>query len=87
MEFAYIALMIPFAGIALGAYGIWTNHKQDMLEKQIELEKARANSGASNATELEDRVRVLERIITDSGYNVSQQIEDLREDAGVKELS
>ena len=76
----YIALMIPFAGIALGAYGIWTGHKKEMMEKQIELESARAKSGVSTAAELEDRVQVLERIITDRGYDLSRQIENLRDE-------
>jgi hypothetical protein len=34
---------------------------------------------ASQTAELEDRVRVLERIITDRGYDVATQIEALRD--------
>jgi hypothetical protein len=35
--------------------------------------------------DLEDRVRVLERIVTDSGYNVATQIEALRDQRRVDE--
>ena len=45
-------------------------------------EKA-AQYAASNQ-ELEDRVRVLERIVTDSGYTLASQIEALREDRRIE---
>ncbi|HYD25999.1 MAG TPA: hypothetical protein VEB68_14525, partial [Croceibacterium sp.] len=44
---------------------------------QATAEKA-AQYAASNQ-ELEDRVRVLERIVTDKGYDVATQIEALRD--------
>ena len=47
-------------------------------------EKA-AQYAASNK-ELEDRVRVLERIVTDKGYDVATQIEALRDQRRVEEL-
>jgi len=80
VDIAYIALMIPFAGIALGAFGIWAGHKQEMIKKQAEIEASRAKQNAGANHELEQRLRVLERIITDKGYDVSQQIEDLRDE-------
>ena len=80
MPIEYIAIFIPFAGIGLGAFGMWIGHKQQMLKKQIKLEEAKAAQFDGMGQELEQRVRVLERIITDKGYDVSQQIEDLRDD-------
>ena len=47
----------------------------------------RAAQYASQVQQLEDRVRVLERIVTDSGYNVSAQIEALRDTRRVDEGS
>ena len=44
-----------------------------------------AQYAASNQ-ELEDRVRVLERIVTDRGYDVATQIEALRDTRRVEEL-
>ncbi len=62
-------------------------------EKQLELETRRAAEKAaqyatSNA-ELEQRVRVLEQIVTDGGAQTAAQIEALREQARipVKELT
>ena len=40
---------------------------------------------ASKVQDLEDRVRVLERIVTDKGYDVATQIEALRDQRSVEE--
>jgi len=42
---------------------------------------------AAHTKHLEQRVRVLERIVTDKGFDVSQQIEDLRDEPKTKELN
>lgn len=54
-----------------------------LKEKRLELEaglaaEKAAQYAASNA-ELEARVRVLEKIVTDGGYSLTHQIEALRE--------
>jgi hypothetical protein len=53
------------------------------LQAQQTAEKA-AQYATSNK-ELEDRVRVLERIVTDGGYDVATQIEALRDTRRVEE--
>ncbi len=42
---------------------------------------------AAHTEKLEQRVRVLERIVTDKGMDISQQIEDLRDTTETKELN
>ena len=94
MAIEYIGVMIPIIaivmGISLGFFGVWTQHKQKIAKLQMEAtaqntaEKA-AQYAASNK-ELEDRVRVLERIVTDKGYDVATQIEALRDQRRVEEL-
>ena len=93
MAIEYIGVMIPIIaivmGISLGFFGVWTQHKQKIAKLQMEAtaqntaEKA-AQYAASNK-ELEDRVRVLERIVTDKGYDVATQIEALRDTRRVEE--
>lgn len=83
----YIALMIPFAGIGVGVFAIWTSHQQKMLEKQSEISAEKAAQYAANNEQLEQRVRVLERIVTDKGFDVAGQIENLRDAPEVKELN
>jgi len=87
MLIEYIALMIPFAGLAIGGFAIWTNHQQKMMDKQAVISAEKAAQYAVGNRELEQRVRVLERIITDKGFDVSMQIEDLRDAAETKELN
>ncbi|MEE9434114.1 MAG: hypothetical protein V3V15_07740 [Sphingorhabdus sp.] len=79
MEIEYIIFMIPFAGIALGAYAVWADHRLKMLDKQSEISAEKAAQYAANNERLEQRVATLETIITDKGFDVASQIEDLRD--------
>lgn len=78
-----LALMIPILVMLIPIVAIWTKHQQKMAELQVErtaklsAEKAAQYSATSQA--LEERVRVLERIVTDKGYDVATQIEALRD--------
>ncbi|QJB68344.1 hypothetical protein [Parasphingorhabdus halotolerans] len=42
---------------------------------------------AAHNERLEQRVRVLERIVTDKGVDIAEQIEDLRDGSETKELN
>ncbi|GGD56336.1 hypothetical protein GRI62_02860 [Erythrobacter arachoides] len=56
-------------------------HKERKLEIQARIEEAKATQAvAPNEVQahLEDRLRVLERIVTDPGMDISRQIEALR---------
>ena len=54
-------------------------HQQKMIEKQSELTAEKAAQYAAQTERLEARVRVLERIVTDKGIDVADEIEKLRE--------
>jgi len=77
----FIALIVIGLPVMMLAYGFHRFFK--FREKQLEVgatqaaEKA-AQYAASNA-ELEQRVRVLEQIVTDGGAQTAAQIEALRE--------
>jgi len=87
----YMALMIPILGILLGFFGVWTNHKEKVAKlqtKAVATETAeKAAQYASHIQRLEDRVQVLERIVTDRGYDIATQIEALRDTRRVDESS
>lgn len=70
---------IPIMIFAIPLLAIWTSHRQKMMKLQAEETAEKAAQYATRNTELEDRVRVLERIVTDKGYDVSAQIEALRD--------
>ena len=78
-----LALLIPLAPFLLGGFAIWARHQRKIEEMRMqsatEQTSESAAQHASHTQELEDRVRVLERIITDKGYDVSTQIEALRD--------
>lgn len=74
----------------LGAFGIpviaiWTQHQRKVLEVQAKLAAEKAAQYAAGTSELEERVRVLERIVTDRGYDVAAQIEALRDQRRVED--
>lgn len=78
----YFGVMIPILGILLGFFGVWTHHRQRLAKLQLETAKASAGNGGEQVREikeLRERVGVLERIVTDGGYDVATQIEALRD--------
>jgi hypothetical protein len=87
VEIENLFMMLPFLGIGIAFFAIWTNHQQKMMKHQSKISAEKAAQYASSNMELEQRVRVLERIVTDSGYDVSQQIEDLRDASETKGLN
>ena len=79
----YMALMIPILALMIPFFAIWTKHQKEIAALQIDATATKsAEKAAQYATHsqaLEDRVRVLERIVTDKGYDVATQIEALRD--------
>lgn len=79
-------LLIPILGISCGLLAIFSGaivrpwlklkEKQMVLNAQNVAEKAAQY--ASKQAVLEERVAVLERIITDQGYSLAKEIEELR---------
>jgi len=81
----YIWILIPLAPFIIGGFAIWTKHQQRIAELQLQATAEKAAQYATSNKELEDRVRVLERIVTDGGYDVATQIEALRDQRRVEE--
>lgn len=78
-----LGMLIPIIALSIPVVAIWTKHQQKMAEMQIRSTATQtaemAAQYASQVKELEQRVRVLERIVTDGGYDVATQIEALRD--------
>lgn len=81
--------LIPIVALMIPIVALWTRHQRKMAEMQVtttaDATAERAAQYASQVTALEDRVRVLERIVTDNGYDVATQIEALRDQRRVDE--
>jgi len=77
-----LALLIPLAPFILGGFALWMRHQSKLAEMQMRNTAESAAQYAARNQELEDRVRVLERIVTDRGHiasaELAAQIEGLR---------
>jgi hypothetical protein len=79
-------LLIPILGISCGLLaifgGVFVRPFMKLKERQLELSAQnvaeKAAQYASKQAVLEERVAVLERIITDQGYSLAKEIEELR---------
>ena len=68
---------------------VWITSRSKLEKQRIEATAGasaeKAAQYASRVQQLEDRVQVLERIVTDRGYDVATQIEALRDTRRVDE--
>lgn len=80
-----VAVSAPFL-MVLGI--VWIGSQKKLEEKRIaataESSAEKAAQYASHTAELEKRVQVLERIVTDRGYDIATQIEALRDTRAVE---
>jgi hypothetical protein len=82
-----IFAMIPILGISCGLLAIiggvfvkpWFTHQQRKMELNAHQVAEKAAQYAAHTERLEQRVRVLERIITDRGTDVAEEIDKLRD--------
>jgi hypothetical protein len=77
--------LVPFAPFLFVLGIIWMSNQRKLEEKRIAAGMARDSSAGSaqqdaRVDELEERVRVLERIVTDGGYDLAHKIEALRDE-------
>src|SRR6478736_1158631 len=81
-----VAVIAPFA-MVVGL--VWIRSRTKLEEKRLNTTAThsaeKAAQYAAGNQQLEDRVRVLERIVTDKGYDVAAQIEALRDQRRVDE--
>lgn len=89
MDAGIIGVFIPIIALMIPIVAIWTKHQQKLAEMNIQTTAQataeKAAQYASHVKDLEDRVRVLERIVTDKGYDIATQIEALRDQRSVEE--
>jgi hypothetical protein len=77
---ATIWVLIPLAAIFAGMWRRWLRVKEKQLDAQTRDTAERTAQYAAHTERLEQRVRVLERIVTDKGIDLSDEIERLRDD-------
>lgn len=72
-----IAVLVPTT-LLIYVFRRWFTYKEKQLEIQARTTAERAAEYATSNKDLEQRVRVLEQIITDGGAQTAAQIEALR---------
>ncbi len=82
--FFLVVVGIPVMfGIGYAAFERWLKHKEKMTAALAEQTAEKAAQYAAHTERLEQRVRVLERIATDKGVEIADEIERLRDDRPV----
>ena len=88
MDPGVIGVFIPIIALMIPIVAIWTKHQQKLAEMNVsttaQATAEKAAQYASRVQDLEDRIRVLERIVTDRGYDIATQIEALRDQRDVE---
>ena len=75
----WIWVLIPLAAIFAGVIRQWLRIKERELETVRHDAADRAERYVEQTERLEQRVRVLERIATDKGIDIAEEIERLRD--------
>ncbi len=74
-----LALMIPIVAIMAPHFRKWLEFKEQALSVQGNDTAERAAQYGAHIERLEQRVRVLERIITDKNIHLATEIDNLRD--------
>ena len=74
-----LGILIPIIALLLIPVKQWLRLKEKQLEMTSQLTAEKTAQYAAHTERLEQRVRVLERIITDKGTGVADEIEQLRD--------
>lgn len=78
--FFLIVVGIPvIGGISFRAFGRWLEHKERMGKTIADQTAEKAAQYAAHVERIEQRLRVLEQIVTDGGAQTAAQIEALRD--------
>lgn len=76
---AFIVIGLPvILGVGSDILKRWLKHKEKMADVLTQATAEKAAQYAAHTERLEQRVRVLERIVTDKGVALSEEIEALR---------
>ena len=74
-----VALLIPIVAILAGVMKHYLKLKEREIDALSTQSAEKAAQYAAHTDRLEQRVRVLERIVTDKGIDVADEIERLRD--------
>ena len=74
-----VGLLVPLSLFFMIGFIVWIRHREKLADSTARMTAEKAAQYAAHNRELEERVRVLERIVTDRGVETAAQIEALRD--------
>ena len=78
--FFVIVVGLPVVlGVFSDSYKRWLKHRERRMEIEAQMTAEKAAQYAAHTERLEQRVRVLERIVTDRGIVLAEEIDSLRD--------
>lgn len=80
---ATIWVLIPLAAISIAPFKMWLRVKEKQISSQTSLAAEKSAQYAQHMERFEQRLRVLEQIVTDRGVETASQIEALRDRARI----
>ena len=76
---SWIWVLIPLAAIGFAPFKMWLRIKEKQIDAQTNLAAEKSAQYAQHMERFEQRLRVVEQIVTDSGAQTAAQIEALRD--------
>lgn len=76
---SWIWVLIPLAAISLAPFRMWLKIKEKQIVTQSDLAAEKSAQYAQHMERFEQRLRVIEQIVTDGGAQTAAQIEALRD--------
>ena len=81
---AWIWILIPLLAIGIAPFKMWLKIKEKQIDAQTSLAAEKSAQYAQHMERVEQRLRVLEQIVTDGGVQTASQIEALRDKARIE---
>ena len=76
---SWIWVLIPLAAIGIAPFKMWMRIKEKQIDAQTNLAAEKSAQYAQHMERFEQRLRVVEQIVTDTGAQTAAQIEALRD--------
>jgi hypothetical protein len=80
---ATIWVLIPLAAIGIAPFKMWLKVKERQISTQSSLAAEKSAQYAQHMERFEQRLSVIEQIVTDGGAQTAAQIEALRDQAKI----
>lgn len=76
---SWIWVLLPLAVIGIAPFKMWLRIKEKQITSQSDLAAEKSAQYAQHMERFEQRLRIIEQIVTDSGAQTAAQIEALRD--------